>query len=212
MIGKNRCIRACQCLLLLGAIAPIWTNDAAYAEGVLTEAARGSIAVEPYGFALYPIPSRGLELAANIQENSSIAVNYSRGEQHHLLMHYQADLLLIRYRHYFDEWIRAQLGVGVSQIRQFYETHLADASPVTVSANRQMLVGETSLGHELHFGPILLACDWFGLVIPMSKIAQKQSASEGVDLDDKKENEDAFDRISFVPALQILRFSIGVLL
>lgn len=209
MLWEEAC---CWCRRSLLLVAMICAN---FAENAQAQAAPepepiGSFAVEPYGFALYPVASRGVELSVNMAASDALAINYVKGEHHQLLMHYDADLLLLRYRHYFDGWMRGQLGMGVSQIRQAYATHLADGSPVAMATTRQMLVGELSVGHELQLGPVVLACDWFGVVIPLSKLSQTQTAGEGVDPVETKENRDAFDRISFVPALQIMRVSVGM--
>jgi hypothetical protein len=81
-----------------------------------------------------------------------------------------------------------------------------------VAPSLELLVVEASLGNRIHFGPVVLGCDWVGLVVPVAKLAAQSTSPEGVDATEKEDNEDAFDRIAFAPTLQLLRVSVGMAL
>ena len=58
-------------------------------------------------------------------------------------------------------------------------------------------------------GPVRFACDWFGIVVPIASYRSSKSSPEGVDPSEQEENQDALERVAWVPTLQLLRVSVG---
>lgn len=189
-------------ILALTCGTPILADDGAYATG--------SVMIEPIGFAVYPIPSRGVEIALNTDGEDAVSVSYAAGEHSRLLTKYHTELALVRYRWTLGSMSHLHLGFGSRGLRQTYAVQRDDGSSADLRAETHFFALESSFGSHLRIGPIRFSCDWLGFVLPISNYRQKTSTPDGIDPSEQEENNDALERAAWVPTLQLLRLSTGV--
>lgn len=170
----------------------------------------GSVMLEPIGFAVYPILSRGLEVGWYATANDLLTTSYATGKHSRLLTDYRTELALLRYRRQLSSLTHVNLGFGYRGLGQVYKIQRDDGSQVSHHAETQLLILETSLGNHLRLGLINLSCDWLGIVVPIAPYRDHKSSPDGVDPSEQEENQDALERVAWVPTLQLMRVSMGI--
>ena len=169
----------------------------------------GAVMGEAFGFAVYPIPSRGVEARYVLSNDSALGLSYAAGSLDQLLATYTAALFVARYEYSIGSLTHINGGLGWRSLSQAYSS---DAIGGTLSAldRRQSLVIEASFGSHLAIGPILINADWVGITVPVVKLGSHTDIPDGIDADVRAVNAAAFDRVASGAAQEFLRVSAGV--
>lgn len=171
-------------------------------------AATAQLAVEPAGYATYPIPSKAVGFDYYLSATSSIGLNYARGSGERLLAESAAELALLRYKLYFGSTMHLALGAGYRSLgyKQTVQTTTGEAEATT---EMEVIVGEASFGNQIRFGPAMIGCDWVGIAVPMKRLKLTSDFPDDAAAGEEQANEDATLAVAFVPTLQFMRVYVG---
>jgi hypothetical protein len=161
----------------------------------------GTVTLEPLGYAVYPLPTRGAEVAYQLTPEDAVSLSFAKGAAAQLLVDYDVTLLLVRYRRAIGSLSRANFGLGTRALAE---------SSSTGTARQTALVAESSFGSNYDWGPALLACDWIGIVYPVSTLSHASAYASDADAGDVALDRANFDHLTHKPTLELLRLSVGV--
>jgi hypothetical protein len=180
-----------------------------FAAEVQAQGATASVAVEPAGYATYPIPSQAVGADYYLSESTSLGVNFARGTSERLMAEYAAELALLRFKFHFGTTMHLSLGAGYRSLgyTQTVRTATGDADAET---EMQVVVAETSFGNKIALGPVLVGCDWLGIAVPVSRIKLKNEFPDDIVVaDEAAANKDGAAAVEMKPTLQFLRVYLG---
>ena len=173
------------------------------------ELPRGFATVEPFGYAVYPLPSKGAEAGFFLAPDAAISFSFAKGNATQLLTKYDASLLLVRYKLLVGSLSHGNFGIGA---RRFAET--LDVPTTTgvfnASAHRTSVIAEASFGSRFNVGPALVACDWLGVALPLATLSQGDNYPDNVDASERDQDRADFAKVTTKPSLELLRLSVGV--
>jgi len=164
-------------------------------------ASTAAAGVEPVGFAVYPIPTRGAEVSWFVEDDRTLTLSVARGETEQLLAKHEAELAVLKYRMLVGDITHLSLGAGVRTLR--YERE-------AVAIEAKELVGEANFGNRLKWGPFALGCDWLGVTLPFKALSTKKDWPADVSEEDAAEYEKASDGIMAATRMQFMRVYAGV--
>lgn len=168
------------------------------------------LAIEPAGYAVYPIATKGVEASYYLSPLTALSASYARGTSEQLLAKSDAQLTILRFKYFFGAISHINLGIGERSIGYRYSVKLVSDESKDVTVGMSALVTEVSFGNQLHFGPVQLGCDWLGAVFPLVKLKNENNfPADAADAEAESES-DAVKKVAFVPSLQFMRLFVGV--
>lgn len=193
------------CIVLALTLVPtsLWASDSSVAPTV-------ALGVEPIGYAVYPIPTRGAFLDYYLTPDGVVGISYARGQHQQLLAENYAEMTMVRYRWLIGSLTRVNIGAGYRTLGTRYSVRTSTGEDADVDTSMKVVLAELSFGTHLELGVLQISCDWLGISVPLSKVAYKDGFPETADATAKDANEEEFNRIAFVPTLQFVRLGVGV--
>lgn len=185
-------------ILLLGAL-PAAAQDAA---------PTASVAVEPVGYATYPIPTQAAEIGYFMSPIDEVTLSYAKGTTTQLLAKYDAQLALVRYKAFVGAMSHFNFGLGYRSLASRFVVKTA-SEDVDVKMASAAVVGEASFGNQVLMGPFFVGCDWIGITAPLAKLASKSNYPDDADEQETEDYEQAFGNVAYKPILQFMRVYVG---
>lgn len=169
-----------------------------------------SVAVEPAGFATYPVPTQAAEIGYYLSPESALSLSYAKGTTTQLLAKYDAQLALIRYKHFFGAVSHFNFGLGYRSFESHFEVKAgAENEDVTVSS--AAVVAEASFGNQVVIGPLYFGCDWIGGTAPIARLREKSNYPEEADESETEDYEQSFGEVAYKPIMQFMRVFVGAI-
>lgn len=190
---------------LLGIAVLLLAGSAARAED---SAPTASLAVEPAGYATYPIPTQAAEIGYFLSPTSAVSVSYAKGTTTQLLAKYDAQLALLRYKLFLGTISHFNFGLGYRSLASRFDVKTpSDTTEVHMSS--AAVVAEASFGNRVLLGPLFLGCDWIGATAPIARLGEKSDYPDDADEEETEDYEQAFGEVAYQPIMQFMRVYVG---
>ncbi len=190
---------------VIGILVALWAVPGFSAEGGGPSA---SLAVEPVGYATYPIPTQAAEVGYFLSPTDAVSLSYAKGTTSQLLAKYDAQLALLRYKLFFGAISHFNFGLGYRSLASSFEVKTA-AEAVDVKMSSSAVVGEASFGNQVLLGPFFVGCDWIGITAPLARLGDTSNYPEDADEEETEDYEQAFGEVAYKPIMQFMRVYVG---
>lgn len=160
------------------------------------------------GFTVAPIDALGINLAAFINRDALVQLEYSQGKVGFLWTQYKATVLGLHYKRFFGNSFYVNGGVDYRNISmKTDDVFFADDNGKEIGES-ESLVASVAIGNQWQWENFTLGCDWIGLGVPFAKLDSKYDDT-GFTAEERDRARNDWDDLGEATHAQFLRFYLG---
>jgi hypothetical protein len=166
------------------------------------------VTFEPFGYAVYPIQTRGGAASYFLAPDRAVALSYEEGRSSRLLETVSAQLWTLEIKSLLGSMTHYDVGLGYRAVSFGYQV-AAGGAERTASVQASALVASFSFGNHLQIGPLIFGCDWLGVTIGLKRLSNSQNFPANTDPTEQSGDQHDVDQATLDPALQFMRVFAG---
>jgi len=176
------------------------------------ESLKYGIDLQLLGSAVSPTSGNGITAGYYYDPDIILEFDFSRGHANILFFELFANTMSLRMKRFWGNSFYTNVGIGSREIggKTRIGTIFGDSS-ADVEIGATSLVAEIAIGNKWQWKNFGMGCDWFGTMVPLLKLSEKDTSEHLDTLDqeerDKRKNDLA--SLAKVRTYQILRFYLG---